>query len=140
MNDRETATVSGLFSREQIAAKLLSWEDHEVWMKRTGLVPRAEDWRSGSFNRWLHKPERDPRRLTPWPITRPPRWAERVNQPLSAPELQQVRTSVNWGTPFGDETWVHRIAQKLNLHSTLRPPGRPHLSRLLNTTVSHESG
>ena len=92
---------------------------------RAGLVQRAEDWRWGSLNRWQQKPEREPRLLSPWPITRPPRWAERVNQRLSAPELQQVRTSVNRGTPFGDETWVQRIAQKLNLHSTLRPRGRP---------------
>ena len=53
------------------------------------------------------------------------RWAERVNQPLTAAERHAVRTSVNRGTPFGDETWVQRIAQQLNLQLTLRPPGRP---------------
>jgi putative transposase len=117
--------VSGLVSREQIAAKLSGWEGHDMRTKRAGLVQRAEDWRSGSFNRWLHEPERDPRRLTPWPMTRPRRWAERVNKRLTTAELHAVRTSVNRGTPLGDETWVQRIARQLNLQSTLRPRGRP---------------
>ncbi len=125
----KTEKVSGLLSREQIAAKLLSWEDHEVRMKRTGLVPRAEDWQSRSFNRWLHQPERDSGRLSPWSMARLLRWAERVNKPLTAAELHAVRTAVrtrvNRGTPLGDETWVQRIALQLNLQSTLRPRGRP---------------
>jgi putative transposase len=58
-------------------------------------------------------------------MARPPRWAERVSKPLTAAERQAVRTSVNLGTPLGDETWVQRIAQQLNLQSTLRPRGRP---------------
>jgi hypothetical protein len=78
-----------------------------------------------AFPLWLHKPERDPRRLTPWPMARLLRWAERVNKPLTASERHAVRTSVNRGTPLGDETWVQRIAQQHNLQSTLRPRGRP---------------
>jgi putative transposase len=92
---------------------------------RAGLVKRAEEWRWGSLNRWLEKPERDPHLLSPWPLARAPRWAQRVNQPLTAAELRAVRTSVNRGAPFGDEAWVQRIAQQLNLQSTLRPRGRP---------------
>ncbi len=120
----KTEKVSGLFAREQIAAKLLAWEDHEVRMKRAGLVPRAEDWRWGSFNRWLHKPERDPRRLTPWPMARLLRWAERVNKPLTAAERHAVRnavrTRVNRGTPLGDEAWVsaHRAATQPPVNPT----------------------
>jgi putative transposase len=53
-------------------------------------------------------------------MARPPRWSERVNKPLTAAERQQVRTSVNQSKPFGDQTWVHRIAQKLRRHSSLR--------------------
>jgi len=61
--------VSGLFSREQIAAKLSAWQNHGVRAKQAGLVQRAEDWQSGSVNRRMHKPKRDPLRLTPgrWP-------------------------------------------------------------------------
>jgi hypothetical protein len=124
-----TEKGSGLFLREQIAAKLLAWQDHDVRTKRAGLVPRAEDWRWVSFNRWRHQPERDPRQLSPWPMARLLRWAERVNKPLTAAERHAVRnavrTRVNRGTPLGDETWVQRIALQLNLQSTLRPRGRP---------------
>ena len=92
---------------------------------RAGLVKRAEDWRWGSLSRWLDDVERDPRLLSPWPIARSARWAERVNQALTAAELKAVRTSVNRGAPFGDETWVQKISQELNLQSTIRPRGRP---------------
>ncbi len=40
---------------------------------RAGLVKRAEEWRWGSLNRWLEKPERDPHLLSPWPLARAPR-------------------------------------------------------------------
>jgi putative transposase len=78
-----------------------------------------------AFARWLHKPERDPRRLTPWPMARLLRWAERVSKPLTSAERDAVRTSVNRDTPLGDETYVQNIVQQLNLQSTLRPRGRP---------------
>lgn len=102
--------MSGFVSREQIAVRLSAWQDHHVRTKRAGLVQRAEDWRWGSFNRWLHKPERDSRRLSLWAIACPPRWGERINKPLTGAELHAACTSVNRGTPLGDETWVHRTA------------------------------
>jgi len=92
---------------------------------RAGLVRRAEDWTWGSLSRWLDEPEREPRLLSAWPIARSPRWAERVNRPLTAAELKAVRHSVNRGSPFGDENWVQAISRHLNLQSTLRPRGRP---------------
>jgi len=92
---------------------------------RAGLVRCAEDWRWGSLSRWHEESEREPRLLSPWPLARSARWAERVNKPLTAAELKTVRTSVNRGAPFGDETWVQGISRKLNLQSTLRPRGRP---------------
>jgi putative transposase len=58
-------------------------------------------------------------------MARPPRWAERVNKSLAVTKLHAVRTSVNRGTPLGDETWVQRITLQLNRQSTLRPRGRP---------------
>ena len=92
---------------------------------RAGLVRRAEDWTWGSLSRWLDEPEREPRLLSAWPIARSPRWAERVNRPLTAAELKAVRHSVNRGSPFGDENWVQVISRHLNLQSTIRPRGRP---------------
>ena len=92
---------------------------------RAGLVRQAKAWTWGSLNRWLEEPEREPRLFSAWPISRSPRWAERVNKPLTAAELKAVRNSVHRGSPFGDENWVQAIAQNLNLQSPLRPRGRP---------------
>lgn len=92
---------------------------------RAGLVDRAEQWRWGSLWRWLQKPEPEPRLLSKWPIPRSPGWVERVNQPLTEQELKAIRTSVQRGSPLGDEGWVESIARRLNLESTMRARGRP---------------
>ena len=57
--------------------------------------------------------------------TRLPGWVERVNEPLSAKELEAVRHSARRGTPLGEAAWVESIARRLNLEATLRPRGRP---------------
>jgi putative transposase len=92
---------------------------------RANLVKRAEDWRFGSLWRWRRKGEPDPALLSPWPLPRPPRWVERVNQPLTPGELEAVRKSIQRGRPFGDSDWVASSAKRLGLTSTLRPRGRP---------------
>ena len=92
---------------------------------RAEMVDRAEDWKWGSLSRWLSKPEREPKLLSPWPMARLPRWCERVNQPLTEDELKAVRWCVKRGSPYGTETWVESIARRLDLESTLRPRGRP---------------
>lgn len=92
---------------------------------RAGMVDRAEDWQWGSLWRWLQKREPAPQLLSPWPLARLPRWAERVNAGLSKAELDSVRQSVNRGRPLGSNDWATAIAKKLNLESTMRPRGRP---------------
>lgn len=91
---------------------------------RAGLVKRAEDWRWGSLWRWLQKPEPDPQLLSPWPLARLPGWVRRVNEPLSASELDAVRLSAQRGRPLGTKGWVESIVGRLNLESTIRPRGR----------------
>ncbi len=91
---------------------------------RAGLVGRAEEWRWGSLWRWLQKPEPDPRLLSPWPPTRLPRRAERVNEALTDGELAECRRFAQRGKPLGDDGWVESIARRLNLESTMRPRGR----------------
>ena len=92
---------------------------------RAGLTRRAEDWQWGSLWRWRSKLDSDPKLLSPWPISRSPRWVDRVNEALSERELESVRRSVQRGAPLGDEGWVESIARRLNLESTMRPRGRP---------------
>ena len=93
--------------------------------RRAGLVAHARNWRWGSLWRWLQPTEPDPRLLSPWPISRLPNWAARVNEPLSELELAAVRRCAQRGAPLGDDKWAQTTARRLDLTSTLRPRGRP---------------
>ena len=53
------------------------------------------------------------------------RWLERVNEPLSAGDIQRLRHSVSRGRPYGGEAWTGETAIRLGLESCLRPQGRP---------------
>ena len=92
---------------------------------RAGLVTSAQDWRWGSLYRWLQKAEPDPKLLSTWPIPRLPNWVARVNEPLTDQELEAVRLCSRRGRPYGEAEWVTETANRLDLHSTLRPRGRP---------------
>jgi putative transposase len=91
---------------------------------RAGLAKRAEQWRWGSLWHWLYKPALQPPLLSPWPLPRLPGWVERVNTPLTEPELAAVRLSDQRGRPLSDLDSVESIASRLNLESTMRPRGR----------------
>ena len=93
--------------------------------RRANLVPRAEQWRWGSLYRWLRGSAEDARLLAAWPLPRQANWVEHVNDPLTEAELSAVRRSVERGTPYGGGAWCHRAINRLGLHSTIRPRGRP---------------
>ncbi len=89
---------------------------------RAELVSRAEDWKWSSLPGWL----RGDRLLWSGVVpVRDERWLERVNEPLSAGDLQRLRLSVERGRPYGDETWTRETAGRLGLEFTLRGRGRP---------------
>ena len=90
---------------------------------RAGLVPKAEDWRWSSLHYW--KSVRPVKGIDPGPVERPEPWIQWVNQPLAVAELDEVRRSVNRGTPYGSDAWVSRVAAELGLAASLRPRGRP---------------
>ncbi len=97
---------------------------------RSRLVKRAEDWRWGSLWRWVNRRLAtavgpDLPVLSDWPLDRPRGWAALVSEPLTEAELESTRQSVKRGSPFGDDAWVRRTADRLGLESTLRPRGRP---------------
>lgn len=92
---------------------------------RARLVARAEEWQWSSLWRREHGDANANKLLSEWPVDRPRQWVGRVNKPETAAELADLRRSVNRGTPFGEISWVRRTAEKLNLHSSLRPRGRP---------------
>ncbi len=64
---------------------------------RAGLVKRAEDWPWSSLKSWMA--DNESRIVQPGPFDRPEDWALWINQPLTSGELEQVRQSVNRGTP-----------------------------------------
>jgi hypothetical protein len=59
-------------------------------------------------------------KLASWPMPRLPGWIDRVNNPLSEQEEDQLRRAIRRSQPFGDSGWVESTARKYNLESTLR--------------------
>jgi len=105
---------------------------------RAQLVKRAEDWRWGSLWRWRQEPNPPPSLLSTWSTPRHPRWLERVNEPLTVPELAAIRNSARRGSPYGDAKWVEASVERLGLESTLRSPGRPQV-RFPSNELDNES-
>ncbi len=93
--------------------------------QRPGLVARAEDWRWSSL--WVRErgDAKQQAWLSTWPVDRPRSWVTRVNRAESAVELEDLRTSVNRGRPYGASAWQARTAKRLGLEATFRPRGRP---------------
>ena len=92
---------------------------------RAKLVKRAEEWQWSSLWRWAHSNPKLLDFLSEWPLERPRRWIQWVNETDKEVELEDLRCSAQRGRPFGGEEWVARIAKRLGLESTLRPRGRP---------------
>jgi putative transposase len=95
--------------------------------RRAKLVARAEEWRWGSLN-W-RAAKVPPLVLTTPPLELPTYWAQFVNQPQTAAEVEAVRTSVNRQRPFGDSEWVERRAREAGLEQSLISVGRPRKPR-----------
>ena len=92
---------------------------------RANLVSRAEEWQWGSL--WI-RPYGSPEHrsmLSDWPVRRPRKWVQYVNEPASDSELDAIRRSCRRGSPYGSAEWVKQTAKQLGLESTLRCPGRP---------------
>ena len=92
---------------------------------RANLVSKAENWQFGSL--WIRQfgTAKDKAMLSKWPLARPRKWVNFVNEPASEKELEALRRSCVRGTPYGDDDWIKQNAKKLGLESTLRRPGRP---------------
>jgi putative transposase len=58
-------------------------------------------------------------------MERPQKWIEFVNAPDNASELEDLRSSVRRGRPFGSADWVTVMAKQLGLESTMKSRGRP---------------
>lgn len=92
---------------------------------RAKLVDQADAWPWGSLWRREHGSAGRKALLSEWPVTRPAQWVNWVNQSESEEELARLRQSVVRNQPFGQESWVSEIVERLELASTVRPQGRP---------------
>ena len=90
---------------------------------RARLVQRAEEWPWSSLQH--REAPQQANIVHPWPVPRPVNWVSWVNQPQTDAELEELRHSVNRGTPYGSADWVLRTAIQLGLEASLRPRGRP---------------
>lgn len=91
------------------------------------LVLNAEDWRWGSLS-WRTQGV-SPLELSPSPLRLPSDWIDFVNMPLTAIEVEAIRTSVNRQKPFGDPAWVEARARDAGLEQSLVNVGRPRKKR-----------
>jgi len=57
--------------------------------------------------------------LSRWPMERPRDRIERVNESDRESELEDLRSSAQWGCPFGSEDWVIKIVKQLGLKDSL---------------------
>ncbi len=95
---------------------------------RAELVLRAEEWRWSSLWRRNNASRRATPWLADWPMPRPQRWVDWVNEPQTAAELEAMRRCVTRGEPYGRGGWVRRVVRRHGLEGTLRPRGRPRLN------------
>lgn len=91
---------------------------------RANLVRRANQWNWSSTRCWQDDGLR-PSYLVAGPVKRQRNWLGWVDEPLTTAELEALRRCANRGAPFGNASWVERMAERLGLQSTLRPRGRP---------------
>jgi len=90
---------------------------------RSHLVPQAEQWKWSSL--YLRQQAQPTDLLHKWPIPQPPNWLQLVNEPLPAPTLEHLHTSLTRGRPFGSPAWTTQTCKRLALDFTLHPRGRP---------------
>ena len=63
--------------------------------------------------------------LAAGPAARRRRWSAYVHQRPDADELAAIRRSGERGLPYGERSWVDRLARRLKLDLAIRPRGRP---------------
>jgi putative transposase len=99
---------------------------------RARIVKRAEDYPWSSYRaHGLGESDELVDKLTnydelsPYAAVRQRLWQRMVHQVMKKETLAAIRRSSATGLPYGKETWVERLAKKLDLDLTIRPRGRP---------------
>lgn len=92
---------------------------------RANLVKDLDEWRWSSFWRYRQGTVSQKRLLSNWPLDRPRKWKSHVERPQTESEEAALRRSIARCSPLGQEAWARRVAEQLNLTSTLAARGRP---------------
>jgi putative transposase len=99
---------------------------------RAGMVADAGEYRWSSYGaRGLGRADPLLSVLPSWELlgrteaARQTAWREWLRTPVSAAELAAVRRSVISGRPYGEASWVERMAVALGVSLVLRRRGRP---------------
>lgn len=99
---------------------------------RAGLVKRADNYPWSSYRaHGLGEPDElvdtliPYEQLSPRAKVRQRKWAQKVHRPMEEATLATIRRSSATGLPYGNATWVQRLARRLELDLTIRPRGRP---------------
>lgn len=90
---------------------------------RAGLVQDAAEWRWSSA--WDGPPDPNRPAMHGWPVPRPDRWIEHVNQSSADRDVTTVRRCVKSGEPFGETTWAKATGVRLGWIAGLHRRGRP---------------
>jgi putative transposase len=91
---------------------------------RAAMVKRAEQWRWGSAYVRQSNSHELAGLLSAWPVDRPRRWLETVNEPQTAAEEAAMKLHIQRSRPLGSDIWIRQTVRALGLEQTLRPRGR----------------
>ncbi len=92
---------------------------------RAKLVKRAEEWRWSSLWRRVSGTKKQKDLLGAWPVLAMRKYLSWVNEPQPQEEVDTIRYALKRGRPYGEEVWIRKTANTLNLEATLNPRGRP---------------
>lgn len=90
---------------------------------RAGLVKSARDWPWSSHGERLGLVSDS--LISETPVKLPEEWGSFVDEPITAVELERVRSSIERQAPYGSSVWQYMVTRELGLESTIRPRGRP---------------
>ena len=95
---------------------------------RAKLVTKAEDWQWSSLWRRERGNEQEKKLLAPLPFDLPTNYIASVNEILIEEKLNNIRNSVNKGTPYGSDAWQEAMIETHDLKHTTRGVGRPKIN------------
>lgn len=63
--------------------------------------------------------------LSSWPVDKPKRYLDWLNQPQTQEEEDVLERSIAKDIPFGSDCWIEKVVLKFGIGQTLRGVGRP---------------